>query len=300
MFNPRIATHRAPGCTLINLVAKATITNYFSPQIKHFMKIVKPITGLLFVAAISLLISALFSLPFMALFIGISLLSYLVPGDVAFKTVVSNPLIGASRKSMGNATFSNWKGIYVLKTKPISVANPQTDGQQQQRSAFSQLVEGFRNMPAVIQSGFKKLAVRKSEFNAFMAYNLKNAFDLSVLPTATLVPADVLISKGTIASTAITTSVSDRSSNNITVTFPTTTAQPGQSATDVALVAAYNVTKSDFYGEATTDARSTGTSVIDLPAEWETGDTLRVYVGFSNPLTKETSDSTNIADAIVA
>jgi hypothetical protein len=215
-------------------------------------------------------------------------------------SVVQNTLIGQSRQRIGNAVFSTWKGINVLKSKPMSVANPQSDGQVQQRSAFSQMVSAFRNMPAVIQLGFKKLAVKKSEFNAFMSYALKNAFDMSVPPTATLVPADLLISKGTIASTALSTQAADRSDNTITVTFPTTATQPGQSSTDVALVAAYNVTKSDFYGEVTSAARSTGTASIALPAEWETGDNLVIYLGFSNPLTKETSDSVNDTATIAA
>lgn len=207
-------------------------------------------------------------------------------------SVVQNTLIGQSRQRIGNAVFSTWKGINVLKSKPMSVANPKTDGQLQQRSAFSQMVLAFRNMPAVVRAGFKKLAVKKSEFNAFMSYNLKNAFDYSTPPTATITPAAILISKGTIAATDIATAVADVSDDSITVTFATTTDQPGQSATDVALVAAYNVTKNDFYGEVTSAARSTGTATIDLPTGWAAGDSLYIYVGFSNPLSKETSDST--------
>ncbi len=85
----------------------------------------------------------------------------LVPGEVSLRTIVSNPLIGASRKSMGNATFSNWKGIYVLKTKPISVANPNSQAQIQQRSAFRQLVQAFREMPGAIRTGYKSQAIQK-------------------------------------------------------------------------------------------------------------------------------------------
>ena len=300
MFNPRKATVW-PGFQLLKkLVVIATFTLYLGIKKQSIMKILKLIAGFSFVAIISLSISALFALPFIPLLIGIAALSYFVPRTASLQTVVSNPLIGHSRKSIGNATFTTWKGIDVLKTKPISVANPNSDGQSQQRSAFRQMVEAFRNMPAVIQSGFKKLAVKKSEFNAFMSYNLKNAFNLAVPPAATLVPADVLISKGTIATTGLTNAVSSRAANTVVVNFPATADQPGQSLTDVALVAVYNETKGDFYGEVTAAARNTGTASIALPAEWEVGDVLTVYLGFSNPLSKETSDSTNIAGAIVA
>lgn len=264
------------------------------------MKFAKLFISLLMIAAFTILLSSLFNISPLVVGLVITALSLTPRVQGALNVVVSNPLIGKSKQSMGNATFSTWKGINVLKEKPQSVANPQTDTQTQQRSAFSQMVLAFRNMPAVVRAGFKKLAVKMSEFNAFTSYNLKNAFDFSVPPTATLVPADVLISKGTISSTAISTSVSDRSSNTIVVTFPTTATQPGQSATDLAIVAAYNVTQSDFYGEVTAAARSTGTGSITLPAAWNTGDTLQVYVGFYNSLSGESSDSTNIADTIVA
>lgn len=215
-------------------------------------------------------------------------------------SIVQNPLIGATRQKMGNAVFSTWKGIYVLKTKPVSVANPDTDPQQQQRSAFAQMVLAFRNMPAVVRTGFKKLAVKKSEFNAFMSYNLKNAFDMSVLPTATFVPADALISKGTIAETSETSNVADRSANTIVSNWTSAVLQPGQSNTDRAIIAAFNVTKSDFYGEVTTAVRTADTGSIVLPAEWDVADVLVVYLGFYNPTSGESSTSTNAAGVIVA
>lgn len=263
----------------------------------------KKVTGLLghgFTVLGAATVSYCFALPFLAVFAIMFVVGLLVPGTGMLRTIVSNPLIGASRKSMGNATFSNWKGLYVLKTKPISVANPQTDSQNQQRDAFRQMVLAFRNMPALVRKGFKELAIQKSEFNAFMSYNLRNAFDFSVSGTATLLPEEVLISKGTIASTPIISAVADRSNNTIVITTATTALQPGQSVTDVYLVGAYNETQEDFYGEVTTAARSTGTGSIALPAEWNTGDALTVYVGLYNPLTNKESDSEFLAATIVA
>lgn len=214
--------------------------------------------------------------------------------------VVTNPLIGRASGSMGGATFSTWKGKNVLKDKATSVANPNTDAQQAQRSAFTQMVRAFRGMPSVIKAGFKKLAVGMSEFNAFARAILDIAFDVSVPPTATIVPANILISKGTITSSALTTAVADRSLNNVTVTFPTTASQPGQSVSDIALVAAYNETLSLWIGAVTGSLRSGGTATITLPAEWLTGNDVTIYLGFYNTLSAESSDSVNTSNTIVA
>ena len=264
------------------------------------MKTFKSLFSIILLAVMSLTISLLFSLPFVPVLAALIAVGSIPQVSGVLRVVVSNPLIGKSRQSMGNATFATWKGINVLKEKPQSVANPNSDGQQQQRSAFSQMVTAFRNMPAVVRAGFKKLAVKKSEFNAFTSYNLKNAFDMSAPPAATFVPADALISKGTISSTAAATNTADRSNNTIVVTWSHAVLQPGQSNADLAIIAAYNVTKNDWYGEVTSALRSADTGSITLPADWAVADSVQVYLAFYNEASGESSDSTNANTAIVA
>lgn len=213
---------------------------------------------------------------------------------------VSNTLIGPSSGRVGNAVFSTWKGINVLKEKPASVANPDTDPQQMRRSALRQMVSAFRQMPGAIRAGFKKLAVGKSEWNAFASYNLRFGFNYTTPPTATLVLADVLISKGTISSTGMVTNVSDVSSGTILATFLATVTDPGQSLTDRAIIAAYNSTLNDWTGGVTTAARSTGTANIPIPGSWVATNSVRVYLGFYNPTSGESSDSVNAANTVQA
>jgi len=54
--------------------------------------------------------------------------------------IVSNTLIGKSRGSVGNATFTVWKGRNVLKEKSTNPANPRTPAQLLQRAKFSRMV----------------------------------------------------------------------------------------------------------------------------------------------------------------
>lgn len=215
-------------------------------------------------------------------------------------SVVSNPLIGKTRQSMGNATFSSWKGINVLKTKATSVANPRSDGQVQQRGAFSQIVAAFRGMPAAVRAGYKKLAVRKSEFNAFMSETLDTAFDMTTVGVALLIPALVKISKGTIAQSPLLTGVADVSLATITCTFATTAPQPGQSVSDKAIICAYNSTQKVWAGGATAGLRSAGTSSTPMPADWVAGNAVTIYLGFYNSLSGESSDSVNVTNTVIA
>jgi hypothetical protein len=264
------------------------------------MKHLKPIIGFTFVAAFSLLISSLFSVPFIGVFLVSLVIGSIATPSGVLNVVVSNPLIGKSKKSMGNVTFSTWKGINVLKEKPTSVANPRSDDQEMRRSAFSQIVEAFRQIPAIVRIGFKKLAVKKSEFNAFVSYNLKNAFDYTAAPSASLYPEQVLISRGTIAPTPLLTAVADRSANTITVTYSDVAGDPGQSTTDRVIIAAYNGDKKEWTGAVSAQDRADGTAQIVLPADWATGEVVWIYAGFYNQLTGESSDSTNLSGPIVA
>lgn len=88
-------------------------------------------------------------------------------------SIVSNPLIGKTKKSMGGVTFSSWKGINVMKEKATNVANPNTTLQQAQRSKFSTAVSIYQTISAIVKKGFAQLAIKKSAYNAFCSTNTK-------------------------------------------------------------------------------------------------------------------------------
>lgn len=211
---------------------------------------------------------------------------------------VQNTLIGKSSGSVGGATFSTWKGLNVLKSKPETVANPQSDNQLMRRSAMTQLVAIFRRIPAAVDAGFKKLAIHMSAFNAWTSYNLRNAFDYSAPPTADLNFSSILVSKGTITSTPISTNTATNASPTVTITYPTTIADPGQSTTDKVIAACYNQTQ-DTWGSATgTATRADGTVSITMPANMVTADQYYVYLAFYNELSGESSDSVPANDTV--
>jgi len=208
---------------------------------------------------------------------------------------VQNTLIGKSSGSVGGATFSTWKGLNVLKSKPETVANPQSDNQLMRRSAMTQMVTIFRRIPAAVDAGFKKLAIHMSAFNAFVSYNLKNAFDYSAPPNATIDLSSILISKGTITPTASSTVTKTNGSPTITVTYPTTIADPGQSATDKVIVVCYNEDQFNWGSAVGTATRADGTVDVTMPTDFSTTDVVVTYLAFYNELSGESSDSTNDA-----
>ena len=99
--------------------------------------------------------------------------------------ITQNTLIGRASGSVGNATFSQWKGLNILKQKPSVVANPRSSQQQSNRSRFVALMQMALLMRPVATIGFKEYANRMSWMNKFMSTNTQsNLFEWVGTPEA--------------------------------------------------------------------------------------------------------------------
>ena len=63
--------------------------------------------------------------------------------------VIQNPIIGRAKQKFSNAIFSTWLGVNVLRSKPLSVANPRTENQIVNRNRIGflgKIAKGTRQM----------------------------------------------------------------------------------------------------------------------------------------------------------
>lgn len=84
----------------------------------------------------------------------------------------SNTLIGKTRGSVGNATFSTWRGVQVLKEKAVVVANPQTPAQMAQRYKFRNANTFYSAARGIVEAFFTRAAVKQIPSNVFASKNL--------------------------------------------------------------------------------------------------------------------------------
>lgn len=82
--------------------------------------------------------------------------------------ITQNTLIGRASGRVGNAVFSKWKNLNILKQKPESVANPRTELQVANRARFVATMALGRLLRPVIQLGFKEYSGQVSWLNRFM------------------------------------------------------------------------------------------------------------------------------------
>lgn len=203
-----------------------------------------------------------------------------------------NTLIGRSSGSVGGATFSTWKGINVLKSKPLTVANPRTRAQLNTREMFAALVALYRSIAGIVKVGFASQAVKKSEFNAFLSNAMKVGLPIQI-GTSFLDWADMqdfLAAKGSMGKTnfAIPTAVAGE--DFITVAwsgpFPV-----GGSNSDEVYALAIDATGTVVGVANGQSSRNQSDTSIQLVRDLVLAEKIHVYTFFRNPESGDVEDS---------
>lgn len=206
--------------------------------------------------------------------------------------VVQNPLIGRSRNKVGGTVFSKWKGRNVLRSKPDQVANPNSVGQQRQRSILRQLVAIGRPVLAALRYGFASIRATNSQWAEFMRVNANEAFTGSA-PTATFVPANLTVSRGTLVQPG-DMAVGTPSGQDVEITWTDDSGIPGANTTDLLTIVAVKDDGSDSTFEASSTDRTIGAHTFTFPAGFTPG-SCTIYPFFRSAAGDDASDSTALA-----
>lgn len=202
--------------------------------------------------------------------------------------VSQNPLIGRTRNKIGGVVMSKWKGRNTIRTKPDQVANPNTIGQQAQRSAVRQLNEIGRVWLGAIRLGFSNVRAITSEWSEFFKVNMNEAFTMAP-PLATLNIADIIVARGSMSGFDGFT-VGTPVGQAVPLSWTDNTGAPGASASDLLQVCVIKDDKSDSCVFLDVDPRSAASSSITLPTGF-TPASCSLYAFFSNAAGDDSSDS---------
>lgn len=213
--------------------------------------------------------------------------------------VVQNTLIGKTRGSVGNATFTTWKGLNVLKSKAVTVANPRSLGQVSQRAKLTLIVMVYREISSVIKRGFKSGAVNQSEYNAFTSQNIVSATSTDGEGRASLETENLLISKGSMGSTQIDSITAIDGSNTINVGWLSSPLPIGGAGTDSPLIAVYNETQNVWGAYNGNGTRTDEEAEFSMTENFESGDLVSVYLGFYSNIDGNASDSMYLSTVVV-
>ena len=207
--------------------------------------------------------------------------------------VIKRGILGGFSNKVANVVGSSWKGINTMRALPLSVANPRTTAQVNNRNSFTYFSKlGSDVLSSIVQPLLNRDAKYMSGYNKFIKLN-KEAYDLGGLEGWAQNP---VISDGVLSAT-ITNATATVGQTNIVVTAPTTLANAKDSATDkmFACVIEYPTADTDLsnakaYGVGGSVARSAGS--ISVPVQAITsGHTYVVMLAYRSADGVETSET---------
>lgn len=201
--------------------------------------------------------------------------------------VIRQGILGGFSGKVANVVGSSWKGIAVLKSLPLSVANPRTPGQVEQREKMTGIVAAARLLlAALIQPYWNPFAQRMSGYNAFVKENI----DTFVSDTFTNFAA-FFSTRGSLLGVVVSGVVSSAAANTITISWTNNSGQADALATDEMVIVVYNSTQGYWIVSAGADTRN-GSPYAVPDTLMIAADVLKVYVSCSRPNFSKVSDST--------
>jgi hypothetical protein len=211
--------------------------------------------------------------------------------------VIKRGILGGFSNKVGNIVGSTWKGRAVIKSLPLSVANPRTTPQVSQRSKFA----GISVFASLILSSWVKplwdrFAGDISGYNAFCKENIVHVSSAGVVDYSS-----VVFSKGKMVVPTIDTIVADVSlatvAGNITLPTDITWGQIGESL----FVLAVNITEEIVLGVATYTGDPTDTIAYSIAsADFNVGDDIGLYCAIKRADGTQVSNSAGTAIIAVA
>lgn len=201
---------------------------------------------------------------------------------------VQNPIIGQAVNQAGGMIFSVWKQLKVMRSKPLSVANPQTPAQQAVRRRMALLASVMRELLSAIRVGYTRFQNGTTQWAQFLKENYATGTSDNGT-TASLITTDLQFSKGTLLGMVDGIIVS-ASSGEIDIEWTDNSGQQGANASDRLHVILINANGSAVASVVTGSTRSTESATFTTPSDIVEA-TAKVIVFFANAAGDDVSDS---------
>lgn len=189
--------------------------------------------------------------------------------------IINRGILGGFRGKIGNVIGSSWKGIDTMRAMPISVANPRTNSQVENRSRFALLSKLLSSMLTTIVKPLNdRWAQKMSGYNA-VSQRSKDAFDSA----GAFIPGNLILSRGKLGGTSEFTAVDD-GVGEIRVKWDDTINGDYQKHTDVAYVSIIDVNGKLVHAEGGIVQRQAGQVYMQLDITPDEPYPFYVYLSF--------------------
>lgn len=173
--------------------------------------------------------------------------------------IIRRGILGGFSGKVANIVGSSWKGIAVMRSLPLSVANPRTPRQVAQRDKFSLMSKFASQLLSVwIKPLWDRGAQQMSGYNAFVRENIDK-----MVYEEFIVAEQGIMSRGVLGATAVTSA--PVAGGVVSVSWSTALANSLQSASDLAYIVLVEKNSGRLVGHSSgLVARSTGSASVTL------------------------------------
>lgn len=179
---------------------------------------------------------------------------------------------------VGNIVGSQLRGKQVLRIRPASVANPNTEKQRNQRERFGLVNRFLATQSQLVKIGFRSYSGRQSAFNAAASYNLRNAIT-GDYPDVQLNYTDLRISMGQLPGLKSLTAAFE-APDKLRLEWADNSSQQLASADDMLMVGLYETGGNGGITYVNAAARAATMVTLELP-DALVGKTVAVFAFFT-------------------
>ena len=201
---------------------------------------------------------------------------------------VQNPIIGQAINQAGGMIFSVWKQLKVMRSKPLSVANPRTPAQEAVRRRMALLASLMREALQGIRIGFVRFQNGTTQWAQFLKENYATGTQDNGT-TASLIVNSLKFAKGTLLPVPNLV-ISAVSGQDIDLVWSDNSGQPGANSADQLHVVLVNAAGDAVAYAPDLTPRNAGTATIVAPEDI-TAATAKVICFFATPAGDDVSDS---------
>ena len=199
---------------------------------------------------------------------------------------IKQGILGGFSGKVAGVVGTSWKGIAVIKSLPLSVANPKTPGQVAQRGAFSNTVAAARSLLAfLITTYWNPFAQRMSGYNRFVQENIAT-FTAAGFTS----PENFYASRGSLTGVVVSGTDGAAGTDELTVEWSDNSGTGDALATDNIILVAYNETLGTWIYSDGTATRDDGSITIPTGV-LGAGDLIHSYLFSARPNLSKASDS---------
>jgi hypothetical protein len=190
--------------------------------------------------------------------------------------IIKQGITGGFSGNVGNVIGGSWKGIAYMRIRPVSVANPRTDGQLDQRSKFAVTIKFLEPLTEALKTGFRNFAIKMSAFNSAMSY-IFNAIQ-GTYPNYAIDYPNALISKGKLPR-PLNQVAASTVAGTVHFTWDDNSGELKARSDDKTLLVVYNPAQEQAVVIAGLAERADGTQTITVPNSFS-GDLVECYIAF--------------------